>query len=596
MATTTLGETLAHAPEGGSYRKHTRLLLAIPVTVISKDGRGQPIQENTATLDVSKRGARLPLLRPPLVNAGIAVRNDAASEGYFARVVWRGGQKALDGCTEIGVEFLPALNAERLWAITAPPDDWREGELSLTPMEKLELIAERSLVPGRSREDLPALPEIAPSEETNADFAAGLQPTINSEPAQSGTEEAISQAPLTAPPAVDPASSSANDLSARLAEILTERVHTSLPAASDAAGSDQSAAKEAVDELESRRKRLEEGLRASGQQVQKELAAVGDACADRLRGSSQRLLATFRDELEKALDDLDQKARAVGTVHEAEKDAVRELESLRQQIEESLQAATRENQKQLAALGASSLEDLARKSQTKLGEFQGELEKAHRRLEDTAAGAVGHQFAKLAAELKGDLVVLRREQEYRINTLRQQMEDHVRDSISSVTPPPPFEPRSLIRPALWTLAAFATLSVFAFFVFVYLSTVRVWRLHSNPPAEFTEPDAAWSASRVALEQQLAEGYWNEAVRNLQQIYPFGTNLPGQPPPEFWLDPQRIGDARLRSNADASRMRYWQTLRKIWNDPRNWDASYEWNTKWLGTGLEPLGEGLRKLSQ
>ncbi len=91
-------------------------------------------------------------------------------------------------------------------------------------------------------------------------------------------------------------------------------------------------------------------------------------------------------------------------------------------------------------------------------------------------------------------------------------------------------------------------------------------------------------------------YWNEAVRTLQPIYPFGTDLPERPPPEFWLDPQRIEDARLRPIADASRLRYWQILRKIWNDPRNWDESYDWNTKWLGSRLEPLGEGLRKLIQ
>lgn len=613
--------------EGVSYRHHTRLLLAVPVTIIGKDGAGQPHHEDTKTVDVGKRGARIPLLKAPPAKAGIGVRNAAGGEAHPARVVWRGGKKDLDGRTEIGVEFLRPVDAERLWAIASPPEDWGNKQLSLSTEEKLELIAERSLVPGQPHVALPVLSEIVPFGGPGAGAAADVQPLIYFEPIINGLEEAGSGAPPAGLPfGVPPASASlpstslrdgalsrtlgvptpgrredfpqppdsAQELAARLAEILTERANLSLPAASDPAGAIRSAEKEAVDELGAQRKKIEEALRATSQHYEKELETLGDASLERLRGSSQRLLAAFREELEKALDELEKKAQAVGTVHGAEKEAVKTLENLRRQIEVRLQASYGESQKQLGALAASSLEDLARKSQAMLGGFQEELGKAQRQLEDTAAGAVEHKFAKLVSEFKGELAALGRQQDQRIKALRAEMEDHVRDSIPKVEPPPPFEPRTLLPPVLWTAGALAALSVIAFLVFVYSSTVRVWRLRPDLPSEFFQTDPSWNAGRLAMEQQLAAGYWDQAVRVLQPAFPFGTDLPEQPPSYFWLDPQRIDDVRLRPNAEASRQRYWQILRKIWSDSGKWNESYEWNTKWLGSRLEPLGEALRKL--
>jgi hypothetical protein len=108
----------------------------------------------------------------------------------------------------------------------------------------------------------------------------------------------------------------------------------------------------------------------------------------------------------------------------------------------------------------------------------------------------------------------------------------------------------------------------------------VMQLQNEPPAGFIHENRAMSAQQRARELQLAQAYWMLAVNNLQHRYAYNTALPVTPPPDF-----RVDQNGLRDSA-ATRMRYWDELRKVWSTPGDWHktpanngsqvmAAYEW---------------------
>ena len=118
------------------YRRNTRLLLALPITLTGQDELGRPLQETTRTVDVGKHGARIETLRPPLPKAEIGIMCGSVGKMHSACVIWQGGRKHPDGLTEIGVEFLAPFDAEAMWAVK-PPDDWRAGPLALRAQQPM---------------------------------------------------------------------------------------------------------------------------------------------------------------------------------------------------------------------------------------------------------------------------------------------------------------------------------------------------------------------------------------------------------------------------------------------------------------------------
>ncbi len=152
MASPHFGKVMLGLAEAMPYRRHTRLLLALPISMSGTDESGRPLQESTRTVDVGKHGARIETLRPPLPKAEIGIRCGSAVKVHSARVIWQGGSKRPDGPAEIGVEFLQPFDAEAVWGVN-PPDDWRAGPLALTATQKLEYFAARDLeFPARAPE------------------------------------------------------------------------------------------------------------------------------------------------------------------------------------------------------------------------------------------------------------------------------------------------------------------------------------------------------------------------------------------------------------------------------------------------------------
>lgn len=113
-----------------------------------------------------------------------------------------------------------------------------------------------------------------------------------------------------------------------------------------------------------------------------------------------------------------------------------------------------------------------------------------------------------------------------------------------------------------------------------MSTRPVMRLRSNPPAEFADTNAGWSAKRRAVEQQLARAYWDAASRNVENIYRYGSDLPATPPAAFKVDSDALAASGFKIDAAAARARYWQKLHNEWSRPEAWEEADGWHTDWI----------------
>jgi hypothetical protein len=126
----------------------------------------------------------------------------------------------------------------------------------------------------------------------------------------------------------------------------------------------------------------------------------------------------------------------------------------------------------------------------------------------------------------------------------------------------------------------------------YLSYQPVTRLQPEPPASFLEMRKEWDAKRREAEERAARAYWQQALQVIQVKYDYGTPLPAEPPAEFSIEKKGFppGDPGASS---ATRTRYWERLRVVWNSPQAWEKSYEWSTAWLGESLVSFEQAVHR---
>lgn len=113
--------------------------------------------------------------------------------------------------------------------------------------------------------------------------------------------------------------------------------------------------------------------------------------------------------------------------------------------------------------------------------------------------------------------------------------------------------------------------------FVYRSMLPVVHLKSSPSPEFTARNSSRGHRLTSSEKQIAQAYWNIAVRSIQEEYSREKSLPHDPPPDF-----RITKESLQQSSDIHLGRdfYWRQLRAVWRQPDIWQVSYGWKTHWL----------------
>ncbi len=542
MASPYFGKVMLGLAEAVPYRRSTRLPLAQPVTLSGQDEQGRPLKEKTRTIDVGKQGARIGMLRAPLLQARIGIRTGGVDKAHSARVVWRGSRKRPDGLTDIGVEFLPPFDAETAWGV-APPDDWRAGPLALTPTQKLEYFAARDL-------------EVA---------ARPPQPSLGDE--------------LELPPLPRPANArpEGGDIPE---DIRKEDNNTDFPI--EGRGGDQPSAAD-----------LEGRSAPAGPHSRPTPAAHAEKLtASALAELMTRVVHTLDERADALADDQE---KALASVQSAAREAAARLEAMRKQTEEGLEAAVAEHRKQLAGQSSGSAEELRRTSQEMLEKFRGEAAKAVLPADQGVdQETLKQELVGLAVSLRTEFSRLLGEQERKYAAGLSQVEKLARESLAKKTRETPAADSRAARWALMGVLGIVASAAIALLIFVYLSTRTVLLLPSNPPAEFLAPDPSWSANRKAAELELARAYWDLAIRKLQPAYGMAAALPEQPPPEFRIDSETSPESLSKTNLEADRQHYWQKLRAIWGNPEIRVQIYEWNPSWLGARLQPWGEMLRKL--
>jgi hypothetical protein len=104
------------------------------------------------------------------------------------------------------------------------------------------------------------------------------------------------------------------------------------------------------------------------------------------------------------------------------------------------------------------------------------------------------------------------------------------------------------------------------------------QLQPEAPAEFIEQSPKWSAKRRAREEEVAQAYWRIAVVGLQERFPFGSELPAEPPAEFQVDKKYVPPGGAKAFSET-RARYWEKVRSSWVQRESWVERHEWNTQW-----------------
>jgi hypothetical protein len=123
-------------PPPSDKRRTTRLSIAVPVTVIGKDERGESFEEETNTLNISRDGALLALHHRVTAGSELTIENRFLEVSIPARVV-----SFRDRISPADPDHVQVALAERknVWGIQYPPKDWLKlippataGSVSLT--------------------------------------------------------------------------------------------------------------------------------------------------------------------------------------------------------------------------------------------------------------------------------------------------------------------------------------------------------------------------------------------------------------------------------------------------------------------------------
>jgi len=113
---------------------------------------------------------------------------------------------------------------------------------------------------------------------------------------------------------------------------------------------------------------------------------------------------------------------------------------------------------------------------------------------------------------------------------------------------------------------------------ISLWTGPTMQLKADAPAEFIDESPDWGATRRVREQEVAQAYWRVAVASLQERYPFGSELPPEPPGEFQVS-KRYAPLGGAKEFSETRDHYWQKLRKTWMERDSWVESPDWDEPW-----------------
>ncbi len=317
-------------------RRSTRLSISIPITISGTDASGQAFRENARTLVINNHGAKLATVHHLILGSEVTVENRALGRTARANIVWTGDRRSPKDIMEVGIQLLEAQN---IWGIQFPPDDWQEGPPIGPGGKKLEkpVVAIPTGGPSGSTS--------APNVEAQASEAAPVPILVAADPAVSVATE-VEEADLSpARASVEPIpmveSSPVSITSARkagvsrLAQMAEEAAEAQLIAFEEKlAQRTNQFGFQTQASLEEAAKRLERKMLSSLEQQVSALTGRLQAS----RGEIESLLARVQELQEKSRSDME---KAPLKVHEASGQALQSVVAeLKEKVRMELEAAS----------------------------------------------------------------------------------------------------------------------------------------------------------------------------------------------------------------------------------------------------------------
>src|SRR5215469_16430448 len=119
-------ENAIHSSDELRKRRSSRIVQAVPLTVIGTDALGRPFQERTSTLIINCHGCRYQSKHYVLKNMWVTLEVPHPEAGrpartVRARVMWIQRPRNVRELFQVGVELEVTGN---FWGIAFPPADW----------------------------------------------------------------------------------------------------------------------------------------------------------------------------------------------------------------------------------------------------------------------------------------------------------------------------------------------------------------------------------------------------------------------------------------------------------------------------------------
>ena len=338
-----------------------------------------------------------------------------------------------------------------------------------------------------------------------------------------------------------------DDYDRQLAQAFREQAQVMHEAAEGEVRSIKQAAEDAIAQLQAAEQKRETSFLARAGAADERLTGVSLA-VEALQGRVGALVEDFQGKQVKQAEDLQRIAQEFEGrwSQQFQEQAEAAEERLREELKNS-EGVVEESKQQLASLAEANLATLS----------------------------------QVAASATAGLEVEQTRLKNQYETSRRQFEALIAKGWAKL-PPASFgrgnPPRRRGSLAQLALVAGASLVTTASLLGVYLWTAPVIELQSEAPAEFVDQSPNWSAKRRAREEEVAQAYWQVAVDSLQERYPFGSELPADPPTEFQVDNKYAPTGGAKAVSET-RAHYWEKLRRSWVQHQSWVERYEGNTRW-----------------
>jgi hypothetical protein len=370
----------------------------------------------------------------------------------------------------------------------------------------------------------------------------------------------------------------------QLAQSIQERTQVVQEAADAGVQCIKQAAVDAIAQFGAAEQKRETSYQQLAQTFQEQTQAMheaADARVNAIKQAAEEAIAQSQAAAQKHAASILQARDAVEQLREEVKNSGRFVEGSKQQLA-SLAEEKLASVGQAAAYAAASLETAAAKLREEFGASQRTFAESRERLAGFAEARIAllNQVASSAvADLEAQQIHFRRQHA----TSRKEPEDLFtrRSAYPSATfddNGAPSKRRGVT--AVLAVGAGLFLLVTAQQLSVHLSTPLPVEMHlqAEAPPEFADDGPSWSVQRRVEEEEMARDYWRVAAFSLPRLYPFGSQLPADPPPEFQVDNQYATN-REAGSAAKTRAHYWEKLRVCWGERRFWLESQPVKETW-----------------